>query len=137
MIPITNKEFDDAIRDAFKAGENWGVTYSTWFTPKESETTAKQEEEIKRAREKLSSPNVIGHTRRAGKLVFRYGLLARRRMCRLVREANPPARPNDGNDRSTAHETQAHARERGGTPTSDGQEPPAGTQAHAGEENGA
>ena len=57
IIPITNGEFDTAIRAAFKAGENWGVTYSTWFTPKTSATEEEIRKAIKAAREKLSSAN--------------------------------------------------------------------------------
>lgn len=33
------------IRKAFARGENWGVTYSTWFSPSESDT----EEQVQKA----------------------------------------------------------------------------------------
>jgi len=38
---------DDKIRKAFKAGEEWGVIYSTWFTPSEEDTEEKIQEAIK------------------------------------------------------------------------------------------
>jgi len=31
-------EIEAMIREAFKAGEQWGVTYSTWFIPTEGDT---------------------------------------------------------------------------------------------------
>ena len=33
MKTYTEKEVESIIKRAFKAGENWGVTYYTWFTP--------------------------------------------------------------------------------------------------------
>jgi hypothetical protein len=38
---------NDKIKKAFKAGEEWGVTYSTWFTPTEEDTEEKIKETIK------------------------------------------------------------------------------------------
>jgi len=42
---------EEIIRKAFKKGESWGVTYSTWFTPSEGDT----EEEINKAIEEIMS----------------------------------------------------------------------------------
>ena len=43
MLNITEKQFKDAIEKAFKEGESWGITYSTWFTPTEMDTKMKIE----------------------------------------------------------------------------------------------
>jgi hypothetical protein len=40
-----NKE--EIIRAAFKKGEVWGVTYSTWFQPSKEDTERKIQEAIK------------------------------------------------------------------------------------------
>lgn len=40
-ITITKEQFEKAIEDAFKKGESWGVCYSTWFTPTETDTKEK------------------------------------------------------------------------------------------------
>lgn len=49
QITITKEQFDKAIEKAFKKGESWGVTYSTWFTPTEEDTKAKIEDANKKA----------------------------------------------------------------------------------------
>ena len=36
-ITISKEKFERIIRASFRKGESWGVTYSTWFTPKEHE----------------------------------------------------------------------------------------------------
>jgi hypothetical protein len=46
--------------------------------------------------------------------------IQRRRHLRLVREADLPALPNDGNDKSTAHGSRANAPERRATNESEG-----------------
>ena len=33
QIIIDREKFEKLIDEAFKKGESWGVTYSTWFTP--------------------------------------------------------------------------------------------------------
>ena len=38
----------DMIRESFSDGELWGVTYSTWFDPKEEDTEEKIQETINR-----------------------------------------------------------------------------------------
>jgi hypothetical protein len=38
---------EEIIRAAFFAGESWGVTYSTWFTPSKEDTERKIQEAIK------------------------------------------------------------------------------------------
>lgn len=43
---------DRIIELAFKKGESWGVTYSTWFTPAEADTL----EKIKEAQQELNPP---------------------------------------------------------------------------------
>jgi hypothetical protein len=45
---------NEIIRKAFKAGENWGVTYSTWFTPTAKETEERIQEIIEELTEGLS-----------------------------------------------------------------------------------
>jgi len=42
---MDNETLKDIIRTAFKKGELWGVTYSTWFEPNEEQT----EEQIEKA----------------------------------------------------------------------------------------
>lgn len=32
------KQIEKAVTQAFKMGEQWGVTYSGWFTPSEQDT---------------------------------------------------------------------------------------------------
>lgn len=49
QIKITKEQFEKAIEAAFKKGESWGVTYSTWFTPTEEDTKSKIEEAKKKA----------------------------------------------------------------------------------------
>lgn len=48
-ITITLKEFEAIVKKAFKSGENWGITYNTWFTPDEedhSKQIAKAQDEL-------------------------------------------------------------------------------------------
>jgi hypothetical protein len=40
-IILSKQELDKLIETAFKAGENWGVTYSTWFVPTVADTKEK------------------------------------------------------------------------------------------------
>ena len=35
---MNNELIEKIVRSAFKKGENWGVCYSTWFTPSKEET---------------------------------------------------------------------------------------------------
>ncbi len=37
-MEYTKEQIEEIIRKAFQSGENWGVTYSTWFTPSEQDT---------------------------------------------------------------------------------------------------
>jgi len=46
-LPNSLDELKDILFMAFKAGENWGVTYSTWFIPDEGDDKKKFEEWIK------------------------------------------------------------------------------------------
>lgn len=48
-VVLTDKKFKGAINQAFRKGESWGVTYSTWFTPTEVDKDAKREEAITKA----------------------------------------------------------------------------------------
>ena len=36
-ITFTKEQVQQMMMEAFIKGENWGVTYSTWFTPTEEE----------------------------------------------------------------------------------------------------
>jgi len=56
-ITIKKEHFEEAIKAAFKKGENWGVTYSTWFTPSEEDTKDKIEECIKRCKDIVRIPD--------------------------------------------------------------------------------
>jgi hypothetical protein len=42
---VKDENLEFIIRKAFKKGEFWGVTYSTWFTPSKADT----EKQIKKA----------------------------------------------------------------------------------------
>ena len=48
-VTMTKEQFEKAIKNAFKKGESWGCTYSTWFCPTESDTKEKIETAIKSA----------------------------------------------------------------------------------------
>lgn len=37
-LTLTQEQLNSIIAVAFKRGEIWGVTYSTWFTPTEADT---------------------------------------------------------------------------------------------------
>lgn len=37
-MEITKDRLEEIIRIAFKYGEQWGVTYSGWFSPEEEDT---------------------------------------------------------------------------------------------------
>lgn len=56
-ITITKEQFEKAIEAAFKKGESWGVCYSTWFIPSESDTKDKIDECIKRCKDIVSIPD--------------------------------------------------------------------------------
>ena len=43
----------DMIRESFSDGELWGVTYSTWFDPKEEDTEEKIQETVNRLLNKI------------------------------------------------------------------------------------
>ena len=43
IFNITEKEIIEIIKIAFEDGENWGVAYSTWFIPTESQTNKEKE----------------------------------------------------------------------------------------------
>jgi len=43
-VEITQETLDNIIAVAFKKGELWGVTYSTWFTPTAEDTNEKIKE---------------------------------------------------------------------------------------------
>lgn len=45
-MEYTKEEIEDIIRKAFKAGEQWGVTYSTWFIPTKAGTEEKIQEVV-------------------------------------------------------------------------------------------
>lgn len=40
-IELTQEQLNAIIAVAFKSGEIWGVTHSTWFTPTEADTLNK------------------------------------------------------------------------------------------------
>ena len=40
-ISLTKEQLDSIIAVAFKRGQIWGVTYSTWFTPTDEDTLNK------------------------------------------------------------------------------------------------
>lgn len=44
---MNEEEIRSIIRIAFQKGEQWGVTYSTWFRPTEEDTEKRIEEAIK------------------------------------------------------------------------------------------
>lgn len=43
-MEISREELKNIIRTAFQRGEDWGITYSTWFTPTEEQTEEKIQE---------------------------------------------------------------------------------------------
>lgn len=48
------------VRSAFAAGESWGVTYSTWFTPSKADTEEKLQKEIVNAKKIIRRSNAQG-----------------------------------------------------------------------------
>ena len=60
---LTDKEFKDVIRKAFKLGEFWGVIHSTWFAPTKRDHKAKLDDAIKRCYKHLERErNIIVKT---------------------------------------------------------------------------
>lgn len=51
---ITEEKLNEILRTAFKNGELWGVTYSTWFTPDDDDTDDKITECFIECKSKLS-----------------------------------------------------------------------------------
>lgn len=43
-IEITQETLNNIVAVAFKSGELWGVTYSTWFSPTDEDTADKIKE---------------------------------------------------------------------------------------------
>lgn len=58
-ITISKRKFEGIIRQAFRKGEHWGTTYSTWFTPTKEDTKKRQDEAIKRGYEIANDVNDI------------------------------------------------------------------------------
>jgi hypothetical protein len=60
-ISLSPKQLDDLLKQMFLKGEEWGVAYSTWFTPSEE----KHDIEFKQAKEqiienfKTNNPDVL------------------------------------------------------------------------------
>jgi hypothetical protein len=50
---LSIEQIRQIIQMSFKAGENWGVTYSTWFTPTKQDTREKIEEIAKKIKDGL------------------------------------------------------------------------------------
>lgn len=57
-VELTKEQFDKAIEFAFRQGELWGVCYSGWFVPTETDTTQKISETQQTA---LGSIKPINH----------------------------------------------------------------------------
>ena len=55
-VIINTEKFLSMLEDAFKKGEQWGVTYSTWFTPSEEDTKSKIDEIKKKSLEESNVP---------------------------------------------------------------------------------
>lgn len=47
-ITLTKDQLESIILKAFKAGEDWGTCYASWFTPTEEQTQEKIQETIKK-----------------------------------------------------------------------------------------
>lgn len=56
---LTDKEFKGIIRKAFKLGEFWGVTYSTWFAPTKKDHKVMLKNTIKRCYKHLEKEQNI------------------------------------------------------------------------------
>lgn len=50
---LSIEQIRQIIQMSFKAGENWGVTYSTWFTPTKQDTREKIEGIAKKIKDGL------------------------------------------------------------------------------------
>jgi hypothetical protein len=48
---------ESIVRSAFAAGENWGVTYSTWFTPSKADTEEQTQKAIVNAKKIIRRSN--------------------------------------------------------------------------------
>ena len=55
-IEISERKLRGIINQAFRKGQNWGETYSGWFTPTKKDTSKKRKEAIKRAFEIIEEP---------------------------------------------------------------------------------
>ena len=58
IFNITEKEIIEIIKIAFEDGENWGVTYSTWFIPTESRTNKEKEKTINKIIEAIKEKEI-------------------------------------------------------------------------------
>jgi len=47
---INEEDLKKIVYKAFSSGENWGATYSKWFTPKESDTEKEKKEALTSAK---------------------------------------------------------------------------------------
>ena len=54
------------VRSAFAAGENWGVTYSTWFTPSKADAEKKIQRAIVDAKKIIRRSNAPHEPARKG-----------------------------------------------------------------------
>jgi hypothetical protein len=57
-ITISEKKLKGIINQAFRKGESWGVTYSSWFTPEKEDTAKARQEAIKRGFEIVNEPDL-------------------------------------------------------------------------------
>lgn len=54
---LTEEQLQQVILKAFSKGENWGVTYSTWFTPDEDDSNAQFTDALNEVKELLTPRN--------------------------------------------------------------------------------
>ena len=54
---ITSEELEHIVRRAFAAGEQWGVAYSTWFTPDKEEIDGQLKTALGKANRYLTRRN--------------------------------------------------------------------------------
>ena len=52
-ITLTAQKLEVLLKQAFDKGEDWGVTYSNWFTPTSFDTLKKKEEMLNQLMSKL------------------------------------------------------------------------------------
>lgn len=58
MYQITEEDLERVVKLAFSKGENWGVTYSTWFEPDEEDNKRKIKAALISAKRQLSRNKV-------------------------------------------------------------------------------